>query len=65
MSRIKLANPLTSWDSHVKLPLASAQVAKGHCECLYAPSSFLLLQAYAFTQRSICYVDLEDHSKPG
>jgi hypothetical protein len=63
MSGVALANPLTAWDSHVKLTAASVQAATGLRQCVSEPNS--LLQVYALTQRSICDVDFEDHSKPG
>lgn len=63
MSRVALANPLTAWDSHVKLTPASVQAATGLRQCISEPNS--LLQVHALTQRSIFHVDFEDHSVPG
>ena len=63
MSRVALANPLTAWDSHVKLTPASVQTATGLRQCVSEPNS--LLQVHALTQRSIFHVDFEDHSVPG
>ena len=63
ISRVASANPLTAWDSHVKLTTASVQTATGLRQCVSEPNS--LFQVRALTQRSICYVDFEDHSKPG
>ena len=45
MSRVALANRLTTWDFHVTLPPASVQAATLLRQCLSEPSS--LLQAYA------------------
>ncbi|HEX7092456.1 MAG TPA: hypothetical protein VF205_02160 [Nitrospiraceae bacterium] len=63
ISGVASANPLTTWDSHVKLTAASVQAAKGLRQCLSATGA--LLQVCALTQRSVCHVDSEDHSKPG
>lgn len=63
MSGVALANPLTAWDSHVKLTAASVQAVTQLRQCVSEPNS--LLQVHALTQRSIWYVDFEDHSKPG
>lgn len=63
MSGAALANLLTAWDSHVKLTVASVQAATRLRQCVSEPNS--LLQVHALTQRSIWYVDFEDHSKSG
>lgn len=63
MSGVALANPLTALDSHVKLTPASVQAATRLRQCVSEPNS--LLQVHALMQRSICYVDFEDHSRPG
>ncbi len=63
MSGVALANPLTAWDSHVKLTPASVQAATRLRQYVSEPNS--LLQVHALTQRSIFHVDFEDHSEPG